>query len=134
MPRRKKNPIKNAPHPTQPLKTPTPLLLRLLLLNLIHEIKIALIEMMHADISILPAARIAAAAGIDGDGVEGPKVALDAADLVLEDAVVEAGFELALARGGGGHVHGGLAAAEDHEGFVGRDGGGVEGGVGDVGF
>jgi len=48
--------------------------------------------------------------------------------------VVEAGFEFALARGGGGDVHGCLAAAEDDEGLFGRDGGGVEGGVGGVGF
>lgn len=27
-----------------------------------------------------------------------------------------------------------MAAAEDHEGFLGGDGGGVEGGVGNVGF
>ena len=59
---------------------------------------------------------------------------LHAADFVFEDFVVEAGFELALPAGGGGDVHGCLAAAEDDEGFLGRDGGGVEGGVGRVGF
>lgn len=61
-------------------------------------------------------------------------MALDTPDLVFEDLVVEAGFELALAGGGGGDVHGGLAAAEDDEGFLGGYGGGVEGGVGGVGF
>lgn len=59
---------------------------------------------------------------------------LHAADLVFEYLVVEAGFEFALPGRGGGDVHGGLAAAEDHEGFLGGDGGGVEGGVGGVGF
>ena len=59
---------------------------------------------------------------------------LDAADLVFEDLVVEAGFEFALPAGGGGDVHGCLAAAEDDEGLLGGDGGGVEGGVGGVGF
>lgn len=73
-------------------------LLSLLLLDLVHEIEIALVEMMHAHVAILATAGVAAALGIDGDGVEGPEVALDAADLVLEDAVVEARFELALAR------------------------------------
>ena len=48
--------------------------------------------------------------------------------------MVEAGFEFSLAGGRRGDVHGGLAAAEDHEGLFRRDGGCVEGGVGGVGF
>ena len=48
--------------------------------------------------------------------------------------MVEAGFEFSLPAGSGGDVHGGLAAAEDHEGFFRGDGGGIEGGVGGVGF
>lgn len=48
--------------------------------------------------------------------------------------MIEAGFEFALPAGGGGDVHGGLAAAEDHERFFGGDGRSVEGGVGGVGF
>lgn len=56
------------------------------------------------------------------------------ADLVFEYLVVEAGFELPLPTGGGGDVHGGLAASEDHEGFFRGDGGRIEGSIGGVGF
>lgn len=61
-------------------------------------------------------------------------MAPDAADLVLEDLVVEAGLELALARGRGGDVHGGLAAAEDDVVLLGGDAGAVERRVGRVGL
>ena len=61
-------------------------------------------------------------------------MAPDTADLVLEDLVVEAGLELALAGAGGGDVHGGLAAAEDDEVLLRGDAGAVERGVGGVGL
>lgn len=89
---------------------------------------------MHPHIPILAATRIPPAQRIHRDRVQRAEMPLDAADLVLEDLVIEAGFELALPAGGGGDVHGRLAAAEDDEGFLGGDGGGVEGGVGGVGF
>ena len=57
-----------------------------------------------------------------------------AADLVLEDLVVEAGLELALASAGGSDVHGGLATAEDDVVLLGGDAGAVERGVGGVGL
>ena len=48
--------------------------------------------------------------------------------------MIESCFEFALSARRGCDVHCGLAAAEDDEGFFGRDGCGVERGVGDVGF
>ena len=103
-------------------------------LHLVPEIEIPPIERMHPHIPVLAATRIPPAQRVHRDRVQRAEMALDAADLVLEDLVVEAGFEFALPAGGGGDVHGGLAAAEDDEGFLGGDGRGVEGGVGGVGF
>ena len=65
---------------------------------------------------------------------QGSEVAPHAADLVLEDLVVEAGLELALASAGGGDVHGGLATAENDVVLLGSDTGAVERGVGGVGL
>lgn len=89
---------------------------------------------MHPHVPVLPATRVPPPQRIHRHRVQRAEMPLYAPDFVLEDLVVEAGFELALPRGGGGDVHGGLAAAEDHKGFLGGDGGGVEGGVGEVGF
>ncbi len=106
----------------------------LLPLNLIPKVKIPPIELMHPHIPILAPTRIPPPQRIHRNRVQGSEMTFDAADLVFEDFVVEAGFEFALAGGGGGDVHGCLAAAEDDEGFFGGDGCGVEGGVGGVGF
>ena len=65
---------------------------------------------------------------------QGTEMATDTADLLLEDLVVEPGLELTLSRGGGGDVHGGLAAAEDDVVLLGGDAGAVERGVGGVGL
>lgn len=80
--------------------------------------------MMHPHVPILPAAGVSPPHRIHGDGVERAEMALDTANFILEDAVVEARFELALARAGGGNVRGGLTTAEDDEVFFRRDGGG----------
>lgn len=103
-------------------------------LNLVEEIEVALVEVVDTDVAVLSAACVALAGRVGGDGVEGAEVAPHAADLVLEDLVVEAGLELALSRGGSGDVHGGLATAEDDEVLLGGDGGAVEGGIGCVGL
>lgn len=103
-------------------------------LHLVCEIKVALVKVVDADVAVLSAAGVAAAGGVGSDGVEGTKVATDAADLVLEDLVVEAGFEFTLAGRGGGDVHGGLATAEDDKVLLAGDGGAVEGGIGGVGL
>jgi hypothetical protein len=90
---------------------------------------------VHTHVTVLAAGAVALARGVDGDVVERAEVATHTADLLFEDLVVEAGLELTLARGCGGDVHGGLATAEDNVVLrVGGDGGGVEGGVGDVGL
>lgn len=89
---------------------------------------------MHPHVPVLPTTRVPPPQRIHRHRVERAEVPLYAADFVLEHLVVEAGFEFALAGRGGGDVHGGLAAAEDHKGLFRGDGGGVEGGVGGVGF
>lgn len=122
-------PITDAPLPISPLPHQPHLPL-----NLIPEIEISPIERMHPHIPVLPTTRVPPPQRIHRDRIQRAEMPLDAADLVLEDLVVEAGFELALPAGGGGDVHGGLAAAEDDEGLLGGDGGGVEGGVRGVGF
>lgn len=61
-------------------------------------------------------------------------MALDTANLVLKDLVVEAGFELSLSGVGGGDVHGCLTTAQNYKVFLGRDGCGIEGGVCYVSF
>ena len=103
-------------------------------LHLVPEIIIPLVKSVHSHVAVLPAARVSSPQRIHRHRVEWAEMPLNAPDLVLEDLVVEAGFEFALAGGGGGDVHGGLAAAEDDEGLLRGDGGGVEGGVGRVGF
>ena len=103
-------------------------------LDLVHEVKVPLVEVVNADVAVFSAACVALAGGVGGDGVERAEVATDTADLVLENLVVESGLELALAGGGRGDVHGGLATTEDDEILLGRDGGAVEGRVGGVGL
>lgn len=90
--------------------------------------------MMHPHIPILPTTGIPPPLRIHRNRIQRSEMPLYAPNLVLEDAVVEACFEFALAGGGGGNVHGCLPAAEDYKVLFGGDGGGVEGGIGDVGF
>lgn len=89
---------------------------------------------MDTHVTVLTTGAVDGAERRHGDVVEGTEVASDTADLLLEDLVVEAGFEFSLAGRGGGDVHGCLTTADDDVVFKGGDGGGVEGGVGDVGF
>lgn len=104
-------------------------LLPLLPLNLEREIEVRLVELVHAHISVLSAGCVALAGRVHGDGVERAEMPTDAADLLLEDLVVEARLELSLARRGRRDVHGRLATAEDDKVFLWRDGGGVQGRV-----
>lgn len=89
---------------------------------------------MYAHVTVLTARRITLSVGVDGDRVERAEVATHAANLLLEHLVVEASLEFTLACRSGGDVHGGLAASEDDEVFLGGDGGGVERGVGNKGL
>ena len=61
-------------------------------------------------------------------------MSLDAPNLVLEDAMVKACFEFALAGGGGGHLVGCLATTEDDEIFLGGDSRRFERSIRNVGF
>lgn len=90
--------------------------------------------MVYPHVAILASTRIPETLRVYSNRVQRTEMAPHAADLVLEDFVVDAGLELALAGRRRGHVHGRLAAAEDDKGFDGRDGGAVEGRVADVGF
>lgn len=90
--------------------------------------------MVNSHVTVLSARGVSRARGMDSDGVKRTEVATDTTDFVLEDLVVEAGFEFTLSGGGGGDVHGGLTTAENDEVFARGDGGGVEGGICDVGF
>lgn len=78
-------------------------------LDLIQEIIISLIEVVDADVAVFSAACVALSGGVGGDGVERTEVAADTTDLVLENFVIESGFEFTLASGGSGDIHGGLA-------------------------
>ena len=89
---------------------------------------------MHSHIAIFPATGIPSSQWIYRDRVQRPEMSLDAANLVLEDPMVEPSFEFALTGGGGGHVRGGLATAENDEVLFGGDGRREEGGVSKVGF
>lgn len=103
-------------------------------LHLVEKIIVALVKVVNADVAVLSATGVALAGWVSGDGVEGAEVTANTADLILEDLVVEAGFEFTLAGGGAGDVHGGLATTEDDKVLLRGHGGAVEGGVGDVGL
>lgn len=90
--------------------------------------------MMNADVTVLSSRGIAGAHRVSGDCVQRTEVALDTANLILEDLVVKAGFELSLSGIGGSNVHGCLTTAENYIVFLCGDGCGVEGGVCHVGF
>lgn len=108
--------------------------LQLLTLHLVHEIKVRLVEVMHTHITVFSTRGISRALGVNADGVERPEVTTHTTDFILEDLVVETGFEFTLASGGGGDIHGSLTTTENHVVFLGGDDGAVEGGVGNVGF
>jgi hypothetical protein len=107
-------------------------LLSVLALNLKLEIKVGLVEVVDTDVTILTTRGVASTERRDGDVVERTEMASDTANLLFEDLVVEAGFELSLTGAGGGDVHGGLTTSDDHVVLDGCDGGRVEGCVGNV--
>lgn len=129
-------PFSLQPRPTHVIHSHTSStnLLLLLPLNLVREVKVGLIKLMHTHISILTSRRITLSVRVDGDGVERAEMTTHATNLLLKHLVVEARLEFTLASRSGGDVHGSLAATEDDEVFLGGDGSGVEGGVGDVGL
>lgn len=103
-----------------------------LTLNLELEVKVGLVEVVDTDVTILTTGCVDGAEGRDGDVVERTEVTSDTANLLFEDLVVEAGFELSLTGAGCGDIHGGLTTSDDNVVLDGCDGGRVEGGIGDV--
>jgi hypothetical protein len=103
-------------------------------LNLVHEVKVGLVEVVHAHITVLSSTAVSGALGMYGNVVEGTEVTTDTANLLHEDLVVEARFEFSLASRSGGDVHGSLSSTKDNVVFYGSDGGAVEGCIGDIGF
>jgi len=101
-------------------------------LNLIHEVEIALVELVHTNVTVLTSTGIALAGGVGSDGIEGTEVATHATNLVLKDLVVKTSLELALSGRGGCDIHGGLATTEDDEILLGGNRGAVEGSIGGV--
>lgn len=122
-------------------------------LNLVQEVEIALVKVVHSDVTVLSSGRVALAGWVRGDGVLMKRVSMQrpplkpkgktyqrtevtthTADLLLKDLVVEPRLELTLTGGGGSDVHSGLTTTEDDEVLLGGDGGAVERGVGGVGL
>lgn len=103
-------------------------------LYLVQKVEVTLVEVVNTDVTVLSAACVALAVGVDGDGVEGTEMTSDTADLVLEDLVVETGFEFTLSGRSSGDIHGGLTTTKDNKVLLGGDGGAVEGGIGGVGL
>lgn len=85
--------------------------------NLIHEIEIALIEMVHSDVSILSTTSISIALRVDCDCVQRTKVTSNSSDLVFENLVVKSCFEFALSCGCSGDIHGCLSASKNDKIF-----------------
>lgn len=100
--------------------------------DFVQKVVVTLVKMVNTDVAILSTAGVALARGVDGDGVEGTEVASHATNLVLEDLVVETGFEFTLSSGSTGDIHGGLTTAQDNKVLLGGDGGAVQGSIGDV--
>jgi hypothetical protein len=106
--------------------------LRSLPLYFVLEVKVRLVEVVHAHVSVLSTTAVAGALWMYGDVVEGTEVTTHTTDFLHEDLVVEAGFEFTLARRCGSDVHGSLSSSENHVVFYGGDGGAIEGRVGNV--
>lgn len=100
--------------------------------DLVHEVEIGLVELMHPYVSILTATTITGVQRVNSDGIQWAKVPSHSPDLLFENFMEEAGFELSLPRGGSGDIHGSLATAEYNKVLSRCDGGTVERGVGRI--
>lgn len=103
-------------------------------LNLVHKVKVRLIEMVNTNVTILTTRSVGRAGRVGVDGVERTEVTLDTANLVLKDLVVETSLEFTLAGGGCSNIHSGLATSQNNVVLLGCDCGAVQWGIGDVGF
>jgi hypothetical protein len=103
-------------------------------LNLILEIKVSLVKEVHTDVTILTTRGITGSGRVNGNGVERTEVTLDTSNFLFEDLVVESGLEFSLTLRGCCDFRSGLTTTQDDEIFEGCDGGGVEGGIGNIGL
>lgn len=78
------------------------------------EVEIVGVELVDPDVAVLTSGRVGLAVRVESERVDGTKVALHPAKLLLEDEVEEAGVELADPRGCRRHVHGLLTTAQHH--------------------
>lgn len=101
-------------------------------LDLVSEIKVALVKVVHTDVTVLTTTGVAPAGRVGGDGVKRTEVTTNTADFVLEDLVVETSLEFTLASGGSGDFHGGLTTTKDDKVLLGGNGCAVERGIAGV--
>lgn len=78
------------------------------------EVEVGRIEVVQANVAVLAAASVRLAVRVECQRVDGPKVTLDAAELLLKDQVEETSVELADARRRRRHVHRLLATTDHH--------------------
>lgn len=90
--------------------------------------------MVDTDITILTTRAVHGAERADCNVVERTEVTSDAANLLLEDFVVEASLELSLTGRGGCDIHGCLTTTENDVVLDRGDCSRVERGIGDVGL
>ena len=90
--------------------------------------------MMHPNIPILPSRRITPPLRVHSNRIQRSKMPLDPTNLILENLVIESRLEFPLPRTCSRYIGCGLATTDNYEIFFGRDGGGVQGGVCNVGF
>lgn len=89
---------------------------------------------MHTDVAIFSTAAVSGALRVNCDVVERTEVTPHAANLLTEDLVVEAGFELSLTSASRGDIHSSLSTTENYVVLDGSNGGTVERGIGNVGL
>lgn len=104
------------------------------LLHLVLEVEVGLIKVVDTDVTVLTAGSVAGSLGMAGNGVERAEMTADASNLVFEDFVVEAGFELSLSAGGPCDITRLLATTEDDEVLLCCDSARVQGSVRNVGL
>jgi hypothetical protein len=106
----------------------------LLPLDLVHEVKVGLVECMHSHIAILTTTGICIALGMDCNGVQGTEVPSYSPYFILEDLVIEPSLEFSLSSRCCGHIHGCLTTTENNEVFLWCDCCRVERGISNVCF
>lgn len=99
--------------------------------NFIHEVKVALVKVVHSDIAIFTTTGVSDTLRMDSNGVERTKVTSYSANLIFEDFVVKSGLKFALTSRGGCHIHGSLTTSQDDKVFAWCDSSRVEWSIGD---